>query len=589
MPKNAGNTLIPDFGGWATVYNVLCKDGRTIRPQAFSHMDGHTVPIVWQHSHSDVGNLLGHGILEENDSGMYIWGFLNKTQAGLDAKEAISHGDIDSLSIWANDLTEAKGSVTHGVIREVSLVLSGANDKARIDYVAIQHGDGMIIESTDEAIIYSAMPLEFPIKEENQDLEVGGIMAHSGKTINDVFETLNEDQKMLFYSVMSTLLEDGEGSSVEMSDDSISQGETMKKNVFDGSGNTPTGDMALLHRFDFAKIMELSRQTGSFKTAFLAHAETYGIGDDREQLELLFPDATAISSDPTWIARQMDWVNAVLQGTHHTPFSRIKSLHADITGEEARARGYITGNEKISEVFPVLRRTTGPTTIYKKQKLDRDDIIDITDFDVVIWLKKEMRLMLNEELARAILVGDGRDPVTQADDKINEECIRPIWGDSSVYVHYEQVPADHTADELIDSMILSVTEYRGSGSPTCFTSPSQKATWMLLRDGDGRRLYRSEAELATELGVTRVVAVPVMENATRTVTISQTDYTYELKAIIVNLNDYTVGADRGGEISFFDDFDIDFNQQKYLLETRASGALVNPKSAIVLEQLVEGD
>ena len=578
-----------DFSGWATKYNIKCTDGRTILPGAFEHMDGEIVPLVWQHGHTAVSNVLGHALFEHRETGLYMFGFLNNSESGTHAKSAVENGDLKSLSIWANNLVEKSKRVAHGMIREASLVLSGANPGAMIDFVAIQHDDGRVMESADEAIIHSGEDLELPSEPDDEDKEVvlehKGVVIHASRTVAEVFKTLNEEQKTIFYIMASELIPGGKsdmkqsGMTGNESPDQEGETMTMKKNVFDKKKDAVAKEGLLAH-VSFAEIQKTAVELGSLKAAILQHATTYGIGSDRANLELLFPDARNVTKEPTWISRRMEWVSTVLGQTKHTPFSRIKSLHADITADEARARGYITGNLKVEEVFPILRRVTTPTTIYKKQKLDRDDIIDITDFNVVAWLKAEMRVMLDEELARAILVNDGRDPITEIDDHINTENIRPIWGDAAVYVHYEQVAVDRTDDDLIDDMITARIEYRGSGNPVCFVAPTQLNAWLLLKDNDGRRMYKTVAELAAELRVKAIIEVPAMEGLNRTPDAIQ----YNLRAIVVNLNDYVVGADKGGEINFFDDFDIDYNQYKYLLETRCSGALTVPKSAIVLEQ-----
>lgn len=572
--------LMPDFGGYATKYNVKCSDGRIILPGAFDEMNGMTIPLVWQHGHSDVSNVLGHGLLEAREDGVYLYGFLNKTKGGVHAKEAVKHKDLSSLSIFANSLIEKSLKVAHGVIREASLVLSGANPGALIDFVAIEHSDGQIEMSSDEAIIYSGLELDLPrgsiTHEEEEMLDDADIVMHADKTFAEVFETFTDEQKTVVYAIVAQVMEDESLAQSSIEDTEEGESKEMKNNLFDQDGNSEKE----LRHVSFSEINDTAKKLGSLKAAVIQHAGTYGIGEDRDNLELLFPDARNATKEPTWISRRMEWVNSVLNGTSHRPFSRIKSLHADITADEARARGYITGNMKVEEVFPILRRITTPKTIYKKQKLDRDDIIDITDFNVVVWLKAEMRVMLDEEIARAILVTDGRDPVADVDDHINTENVRPIWGDDAVYVHYEQVAATRTDDELIDDLITARIQYRGSGNPTCFVSPTQLNSWLLLKDGDNRRMYRSVAELAAELRVKEIVEVPVMEGLNRTPDLVQ----YNLRAIVVNLMDYVVGADKGGEINFFDDFDIDYNQYKYLLETRISGALIVPKSAIVLEQ-----
>ena len=581
-----------DFSGYATKANVKCSDGRTITPEAFKHNHGHVVPLVWRHLREEPANVLGRAVLEHREDGVYVYASFNDTKTAQDAKTLVRHKDITHLSIYANSLIEKKLTVMHGEIREVSLVLSGANPGALIDYVAVEHADGTVINADDEAIIY----MDSPIVVHEEDAEDG-----EGDTIESVFSGMSEKQKAAVYAIISQLMEDGEIAASDDTDEETSdeedledeishdEGETklMKKNVFDGSVETIARPH--LSHDDFAAIINSAEsRRGSLKDAFMAHeagkaflehAETYGIGSDRENLELLFPDARNATREPTFISRRMEWVSGVINGTKHVPFSRIKSLHADITADEARAKGYITGNEKTEEVFPVLRRITTPHTIYKKQKLDRNDIVDITDFDVVRWLKAEMRVMLDEEIGRAVLVSDGRDPITEVDDHIPTDNVRPIWGDSSVYVYYKQVASTQETDDLIDDIITAHTEYRGSGSPTLFCAPSFLTSMLLLKDEMGRRLYRTVQELASELRVKNIVEVPVMEGLQRTDTVL-----YNLRGIIVNLFDYTIGADRGGEINFFDDFDLDFNQYKYLLETRISGALTVPKAAIVLEQ-----
>lgn len=580
------SNLSPDFGGYATKTNIKCSDGRTILPGAFDQMSGTTVPLVWQHGHDSVKNVLGHALLESRDDGIYAYGFLNSSEDGERARMLIHHQDIDSLSIWANNLVEKNKQVVHGVIREVSLVLSGANRGAKIDYINLLHEDGDVDISDEEAIIHSGEFIEIPeaeLTEEEEDnfFETEGVIRHADETIAEVFNTLNEKQKTAVYAIIAQVMGEGGGeSSMEQSaiQNSEGAGEEMKNNVFDG---TTKKDGELEHSaISFAEIQSRAKKVGSLKAAIneLQHEGTYGIGSDRANLELLFPDARNVTKEPTWIARRMEWVSKVLTGTKHTPFSRIKSLHADITADAARARGYITANQKVEEVFPVLRRITTPHTIYKKQKLDRDDVIDITDFNVVAWLKSEMRVMLDEEIARAILVGDGRDPVADVDDHIPHTNVRPVYQDDVVYTYNVQVALARTADEMIDDLITAREQYRGSGNPTLFVAPNMLTQWLLLKDADGRRLYRTVGELASELRVAGIVEVPVMDG------VENDAATHDLRAIMVNLMDYTVGADRGGEINFFDDFDIDYNQHKYLIETRISGALTVPKSAITLEQ-----
>lgn len=597
------NGLKPDFGGWATKNNVKCTDGRTILPDAFSHQDGMIVPLVWQHLHNEPTNVLGHALLQNRPEGVYTYGFLNDTEAGKNAKLIVEHKDIQSLSIYANGLVEKSKNVSHGQIREVSLVLSRANPGATIDYINVQHADGSVTVLEDEAFIEMGIALERPQtnEEAEQTLEelAQEILSHadeeSKETLGDIIGTMSEKQLEAFYAVIANLM-DGELEQSAIEDEENSdEGDDktiMKNNVFDGSAVQTGNAVPRLAHSDFQTIMQDARSRGiklskAFEESeagqeFLAHAGTYGIGlPDHDNTEFLFPDARSITREPTFIARRMEWVSKVMKGTRHTPFSRIKSLHADITPDEARARGYVTGNLKVEEVFGLLRRITTPHTIYKKQKMDRDDILDITDFDVVRWLKGEMRVMLDEEIARAILIGDGRDPVTQVDDHIPTDNVRPIWGDAAVYAYHKQVASTQGVDDLIDDLITARDEYRGSGNPDLFVPPTFLTQMRLLKDGDGRRLYRSVAELAEELEVNSIITVPVMENQTRTDTVD-----YNLMAIMVNLYDYTIGADKGGQINFFQDFDIDYNQEKYLYETRISGALWVPKSAIILEQAV---
>lgn len=584
----------PDFGGWVTKFNVKCSDGRTILPNAFEHADGKRVPLVWRHMHNAPDNVLGHVNLENRDEGIYGHGFFNGTKAGQLAKQLVQHEDIEALSIYANNLIEKAKKVAHGMIREVSLVVSGANPGALIDFVSLQHEDGTEVVLEDEAIIYTDtygvdISEDFVVEHEDGD-----------ETVGDVFDTLDEKQKQAVYAIIGELVgaseveqEDSDDKTLTHEDDDEDDEEgdqVMKHNVFDkDSAPNINLNKAVLSHDDFTAIMDTARNNGMRLSKafmaheagqeFLAHEGTYGIGlPDHANTELLFPDARNVTATPSWISRPMEWVSGVINGTKHVPFSRLKSLHADITPDEARARGYVRGNLKVEEVFAILRRITLPHTIYKKQKLDRDDIIDITDFDVVRWLKQEMRVMLDEEIARAILVSDGRDPVVDVDDHIPTANVRPIYGDDAVYVHNVQVALGRTDVDMIDDIVGAMDEYRGSGSPTLYCEPAQLTAWRLLKDADGRRLYRSDAELAADLRVKNIETVPVfsgVENAAET---------HSLRAVIVNLRDYTVGADKGGKINFFDDFDIDYNQEKYLMETRMSGALVVPKSAITLEE-----
>lgn len=556
-----------DFSGWATRANLKCSDGRTIMRDAFKQNDGQKVPLVWNHQHDDPNEVLGHALLENREDGVYAYCSLNDTEAGKTAKLLIQHGDISALSIYANQLKQNMSNVVHGNIREVSLVLAGANPGASIQSV-IQHGATM----EDEAMIYTGEelsimhsddpkpPVEKPEKPEKNTDE-------NGETIGDIFNTLNEKQKEVVYALIGEALENNNSEGGD---------NTMKHNVFDQSEEQNSENV--LSHSEMQTIIEDGKRFGSLKESFLQHADEYGI----ENIEYLFPEAKSLNTPPDFIKREMGWVQTVMSGVHHTPFSRIKSMFADITADEARARGYMKGKLKKEEVFGLLKRTTTPTTIYKKQKLDRDDVIDITDFDVVAWLKSEMRMMLEEEMARAILIGDGRSP--SSDDKINEQNIRPIWKDEELYTIRGIVKGDDSdkaalATEFIDQSVRSMTDYRGSGSPTAYMTAEMLTECLLLKDTNGKRIYSNENEVATAMRVSKIVTVPVMNNQTR----KEGSDTYTLQAIIVNLNDYNVGADKGGAINMFDDFDIDYNQQKYLIETRCSGALTKPFSAIVLE------
>ena len=556
-----------DFSGWATRANLKCSDGRTIMRDAFKQNDGQKVPLVWNHQHDDPNEVLGHALLENREDGVYAYCSLNDTEAGKTAKLLIQHGDISALSIYANQLKQNMSNVVHGNIREVSLVLAGANPGASIQSV-IQHGatiedEAMIYTGEELSIMHSddpKPPVEKPEKPEKNTDE-------NGETIGDIFNTLDEKQKEVVYALIGEALENNNSEGGD---------NTMKHNVFDQSEEQNSENV--LSHSEMQTIIEDGKRFGSLKESFLQHAEEYGI----ENIEYLFPEAKSLNTPPDFIKREMGWVQTVMSGVHHTPFSRIKSMFADITADEARARGYMKGKLKKEEVFGLLKRTTTPTTIYKKQKLDRDDVIDITDFDVVAWLKSEMRMMLEEEMARAILIGDGRLP--SSDDKINVQNIRPIWKDEELYTIRGIVKGDDSdkaalATEFIDQSVRSMTDYRGSGSPTAYMTAEMLTECLLLKDTNGKRIYSNENEVATAMRVSKIVTVPVMNNQTR----KEGSDTYTLQAIIVNLNDYNVGADKGGAINMFDDFDIDYNQQKYLIETRCSGALTKPFSAIVLE------
>lgn len=574
-----------DFSGWATRNDLLCGDGRTIRKNAFKDNDGQTVPLVWNHQHSNPDNVLGHALLENREDGVYAYCTFNDTEAGQNAKQLVQHGDVRSLSIYANRLKQVGGDVIHGTIRELSLVLAGANPGAFIDTV-MAHGDGGdegVIAGYDENIMIYHSDESEKKEEKEEKKEVADESKKpeekkpeaGEKTIEEIFNSMTEEQKTAAYTLIGMALNKNEDSGEE--DDKKNGGnEEMKHNLFD-SDTEPTN---VLSHSDMAQIFARGKQLGSLKDAAqefldnndLAHGD-YGI----DQIDVLFPESKSLNTPPEFIQREIGWVQKVMNKTHHTPFSRIKSMFADITEDEARAKGYIKGKLKKEEVFSLLKRSTTPTTVYKKQKLDRDDVVDITDFDVVAWLKHEMRTMLDEEIARAILVGDGR--LASSDDKINESNIRPILNDADLFVIRWGVAAGKDSDEkaknFIKACIKARKNYKGSGNPDLYTTEDMLTDMLLLEDSIGHKLYKTEAELATALRVNGIITVPVMEN------IKDKD-SKDVYGIIVNLADYNVGADKGGAVNMFDDFDIDYNQQKYLIETRCSGALVKPFSAIVL-------
>lgn len=609
-----------DCSGWATKANMLCADGRVIMKNAFKECDGEIVPLVWNHQHNSVDEVLGHALLENRDEGVYAYATFNDTDAGQTAKLLVQHGDVNRFSIYANRLKQQGSNVVHGVIRELSLVLAGANPGAIIESV-IMHGEDTLEEGyicSDEYIeniealshsdnekgdtkvteesnknnrdeetlkdifetlnekqkkaVYALIGLALEEEPSGDDKEDDGEdVKHSDdeETVEDVFNTLNEKQKTVVHALIGMALEEA---GVDIDEENEGGNTDMKHNVFD---NETDNKMEVLSHADMEEILDDARRNGSLADAVLQH----GI----EKIDYLFPDAKTLNNAPDFIKRDDTWVSDVMNAVHKTPFSRIKSIHADITEADARAKGYIKGNLKFEEVISLLKRVTNPTTIYKKQKLDRDDVIDITDFDVVAWLKTEMRMMLNEEIARAILVGDGRS--NSSNDKINEQNIRPIWTDDDVYTIKAAVNVTETATDdekakgFIKACIKSRKKYKGSGNPVMYITEDMLTNCLLLEDMNGRVIYDSIDKLATALRVRRIVPVPVLENLTRVVGSN----THTLAGIYVNLTDYNVGADKGGAVNMFDDFDIDYNAMKYLIETRCSGALIKPFAAVALE------
>lgn len=558
-----------DFSGWATKNNLKCSDERVIMKDAFKDNDGQTVPLVWNHQHNDPMNVLGHALLRNCPEGVRAYCKFNDTESGQNAKRLVENGDISALSIFANQLKQQGKNVTHGIIREVSLVLAGANPGARIDAI-MQHADG----SDDSAIIYTGESIDTELshsdEEPEQKKEEHKVADSENKSVKDIYDAMTEEQKNVVAYMVGKALEGDAG------DDNEEDDKEMKHNIFD---NDQENDDTVLSHDAMMTIINDGKRYGSMKESFLAHADEYGITD----IDWLFPEAEILNNPPDFIKRETEWCAKLMNGVHKTPFSRIKSMFANITEDEARAKGYIKGKYKKEEVFTLLKRTTTPTTIYKKQKMDRDDVVDITDFDVIAWLKTEMRMMLDEEIARAILVGDGR--LASSDDKINEQNIRPIWKDEDLFSVKVSIGAQASASDedkakaFIKSAIKSRKLYKGSGNPILFTTEDMIADMLLIEDTTGRRIYNSIADLATTLRVREIVPVEVMEGLSRT----DNGSTYGLLGIIVNPADYNVGADKGGAVSMFDDFDIDYNQQKYLMETRCSGALIKPYSALVLE------
>ena len=569
-----------DFSGWATKNDLECSDGRTIRRDAFKDNDGQTVPLVWNHQHNDSQNVLGHALLENRPEGVYAYCKFNDTPAGKNAKMLVEHGDVSALSIYANRLKQNQGNVTHGVIREVSLVLAGANPGAFIDSI-MRHGEC----SDEEAVIYTGENLVLEHADKEDEMENDN---KKEKTVQDVVDSMSEEQRNVMYALIGQALED-----VKHSDDAENQNENngegedneMKHNVFENDNNKQNNTLS---HAEMENIFKQAKRLGSLKEAVLSHADehgdaiydTYGIkpNKDGEGISMLFPEYKNLNNVPEFIKRDTGWVALVMAGVHHTPFSRIKSMFADIREDEARALGYMKGDLKKEEVFSLLKRTTDPQTIYKKQKLHRDDVIDITSFDVVAWIKAEMRMMLEEEIARAILIGDGR--LADDDNKIQQQHIRAIANEDPLFAIHKDLVVAEGEDEakgFIKTVLRARKEYKGSGEPTMFLSEDMLVEMLLLEDKNGRVIYESEQALARALRVRNIVTVPVMEGA-------KNAKGKEILAIVVNLKDYNVGADKGGAVAMFEDFDIDYNAQKYLIETRCSGALVKPFSAIVIEK-----
>lgn len=583
----------PDFSGYATKAGLKCSDGRTIKPEAFQHMDKVRVPLVWQHGHSSADNVLGHAILESRSDGVYAYGFFNDTPQGTNARKLVQHEDINRLSIYANQLVEKSKQVFHGMIREVSLVLSGANPGAIIDYVRIVHSDDPddVTVREDEAIIHSGEFIELwvPEGEEDETIEHAG----DDETVQDVLDSFNEDQRNVMYYIIGTVLENQKNSSAEHADNeegalAHQEGSTeMRRNIFDQElgEQSGDGDKYTLTHSDMEGIFKDAVKNGSLKEAVLRFADAKGdvLKHGIESIDVLFPDAKNITNTPEFNKRRTEWVAQVLNGTRHTPFSRVKTIWADITQDEARAKGYIKGEYKKEEWFGVTKRTTTPTTVYKKQKLERDDVIDITDFDVVAWMKAEMRLMLEEEIARAILIGDGRD--VGHDDKIKDPIgasdgagLRSIANDHELFVttlNVNVLDSNSNYEEVVDAVLDGMEFYKGTGTPDAYMTIKTQNMFLKAKDNEGRRYYKTVAEVEAALGVRKIITVEPMNDVP------------DILMIIVNLDDYNIGADKGGEVNLFDDFDIDYNNYKYLMETRISGALIKIKSALVVKRTLQ--
>ena len=552
-----------DFGGWATMYNVACSDGRTIISDAFKHCDGLKIPLVWNHNYSGPESIIGKATLKHSDIGVYAYCEFNDNETAKTAKNLVVHGDITALSIYANKLKQEGGRVLHGDIKEVSLVLAGANPGASIQEVLV-HGE---VEENAAMIYNDSEVLDLHHADQNKE------EPKEEKTVAEIYQSMTEEQKKVVAIIADAMMNDDDK---ENKEDNNEEDDNMKHNVFDQNqeGNE------IKHSEILAESLKDAKKYGSLKESVLAHAATYGINE----IEQLFPEEHALNNEPQILDNDQSWVAKFLNNTKKSPFSRLKAVFADTSDDKARALGYVKGNLKKEEVFSLLNRTTSPQTVYKKQKLDRDDILDITDFDVVAFMKKEMRMKLEEELARAMLIGDGREAISQ--DKIKEQHIRPIFNDSDLYTIKAELPANvHAlgeAHDVIRTVIKAMAEYEGKGQPIMFAHPNLVAEMLLIEDKNGRFVYENEAVLARSLRVKEIVTVPLMKDLTRKGTENKV---YDVKAIIVNPADYTVGADKGGQVSMFEDFDIDYNQQKYLIETRCSGSLMQPKTAICVEKL----
>ena len=567
-----------DFSGWATRNDIRCSDGRTIRKGAFAEQDGTTVPLVWNHNHVDADNVLGHAILENRDQGVYAYCFFNDTKQGNNAKELVTHGDICSLSIFANQLKQNGGDVIHGAIREVSLVLAGANPGAKIENI-MAHGDN----SEEEAIIYNdSDEINLAHSEEKEKMEE----ENKEKTVKDVIDSMTEEQRNVMYALIGEAIESTKG---ELDDDQSNEEENkMKHNAFENEDQNKKEENETLSHSEFMEIVSEAKRKGSMKDAFLEHniTEIPYLAHSITNVGNLFPESKAVSRVPEIVDRDQTWVGNVMASVKHTPFSRVKSFYANITADEARAKGYVKGAKKVEEVITALKRTTDPQTVYKLQKMDRDDIIDITDFDVVAWLKGEMRGKLDEEIARAILIGDGRS--SSSADKVDPLRIRPVYQDDATYTIKRILTRAAKDDDsafakaFIKDVVKSRKEYKGSGNPTLYTTEDMLTSMLLIEDTTGRVIYDTIEKLKTALRVRDIVTVPVMENVGREDTGAKKKW--NLLGVLVNLSDYNVGADKGGSVNMFDDFDINYNKYEYLIETRCSGALVKPYSAITFEE-----